>query len=901
MLSLYKQETCVSSRFYEMARQWSGTVAMAAPESAGITFAELAAESEIRALALDDLGVRRNDRVGILLPNSPATITTFIGVTSRATAAPLNPAYGAAEFEFYFRDLNVKALMIDSASDSVARRVAKNHGIPVIDVAPLAAGSAEFSGLPGKRNEAVLARDPVQIDDVALVLHTSGTTSRPKIVPLTHRNILYSTENIIRALQLSDSDRCLTIMPLFHIHGIMVTISALLAGGQVCPVGFDPQRFFTIFDDFKPTWYSAVPTMHQAILRIAASHSECVGRSRLRFIRSSSAALPVRVKTELEKVFDTPVIEAYGMTEAAHQMASNPLPPKKRKPGSVGLAAGPQIAMMDSQGKLLAAGQIGEIVIRGANVFQGYENNQGASAEAFTTGWFRTGDQGYLDAEDYLFLTGRLKDIINRGGEKISPAEVDEVLLNHPAIEQAITFPFPHPTLGEDVAAAVVPRHGARVSENELREYVAVRMSGFKAPKRVLILAEIPKGPTGKIQRRSVADKLGLLDASAMKLKADSTHTAPAGTLESQLVQLWEDLLQVRPIRIHDNFFELGGDSLLAVQMILRAEQLVGKRVPLANLFAGPTVSHLCHAMESDRFGEASSLVIELNSSGTQPPLFFLHGDIMGRGFFSLNLAQTLGSNRPMYVLNPHGLNGEPIPRSVEEMASSYVQILRTVKPKGPYLLSGYCKGGVVVFEMARQLEQNGEAVASVLMVAASGWKKRYRSLRLMTKLIALLKGLNEDQRLELFNKGRYRFPFSEELQRYYLRRIAEFRTLRFGEQLKWFVNKFRKEIQKPLSASLSEKQINFENITNQTQFQTLDLAHTKALEAHMPGPYSGKVVLLWPLEDRMCLAKEWKRVAPTMEIHRVPGSHTDCVTTHVTSLGTCMKAWLDKLDPSRD
>jgi oxalate---CoA ligase len=884
-----------------MARQGSGAVAIAGPESARITFAELVAESEIRALVLDDLGVRRNDRVGILLPNSPATITTFIGITSRATAAPLNPTYSAAEFEFYLADLNVKALMIDSASDSVARRVAKDHGIPVIDVAPFAAGSAGFSALSGKRNKAVLARNPVQIDDVALVLHTSGTTSRPKIVPLTHRNILSSTENIIRTLQLSDADRCLTIMPLFHIHGIMVTISALLAGGQVCPVGFDPQRFFAIVDEFKPTWYSAVPTMHQAILRIASSHCESVGRSRLRFIRSSSAALPVRVKAELEKVFDAPVIEAYGMTEAAHQMASNPLPPKERKPRSVGFAAGPQIAIMDSQGKLLSAGQSGEIVIRGANVFQGYENNERASAEAFTAGWFRTGDQGYLDVEGYLFLTGRLKDVINRGGEKISPAEVDEVLLNHPAIEQAITFPVPHPTLGEDVAAAVVSRQGAVVREKEIRDYVAARVSVFKVPQRVLVVAAIPKGPTGKIQRRSVAEKLGVLDSSGVKLEIGSRYAAPVETLEKRLVQLWEELILVRPIGIHDNFFELGGDSLLAMQMMLRVELLVGKRVPMGTLFAGPTVSQLNHAIHSDRFGEASSLLIELHSSGTRPPLFFLHGDIMGGGFFSLNLSQTMGPNRPMYVLSPHGLNGESIPRSVEEMAASYVQIIRTVKPKGPYLLSGYCKGGVVAFEMARQLEQNGDAVASVLMIAASGWKKRYRSLRLMTKLIALLKALNEDQRLKLFNKWRYRFPFSEELQRYYLRRISEFRTMRSGEQLKWFVNKFRKETQKPTSVSLSEERINFETIINQTQFQILDLAHTKALEAHMPGPYSGKVVLLWPLEDRMCLAEEWKRVAPTIKIHRVPGSHTDCVTTHVTSLGACMKAWLDKLDPSRD
>ena len=470
MLSLNKQKDSVSRRFGEMAGEERSAIAI--PESAAITFADLVAESEICALALDDLGVRRNNRVGILLPNSPATITTFIGVTSRATAAPLNPAYGAAEFEFYLSDLNVKALMIDSALDSVARRVAKDLGIPVLDVAPVPAGSAGVCGVPSKRHGVVLGKDAVQIDDVALVLHTSGTTSKPKIVPLTHANILSSTENIIRTLNLSSADRCLTIMPLFHIHGIMVTLSALLAGGQVCAAGFDPQKFFAIVDDFKPTWYSAVPTMHQAILRVAASYSGAVDRCGLRFIRSSSASLPVGVKAELEKVFNTPVIEAYGMTEAAHQMASNPLPPKEQKPGSVGLPAGPQIAIMDDRGKILSAEETGEIVIRGLNVFQGYENNQRASAEAFSAGWFRTGDQGYFDAEGYLFLTGRLKDIINRGGEKISPAELDEVLLSHPAIEQAITFPVPHPTLGEDVAAAVIARQGVAVSEKEVRDYV---------------------------------------------------------------------------------------------------------------------------------------------------------------------------------------------------------------------------------------------------------------------------------------------------------------------------------------------------------------------------------------------------------------------------------------------
>jgi acyl-CoA synthetase (AMP-forming)/AMP-acid ligase II/thioesterase domain-containing protein/acyl carrier protein len=899
MMLSQKQKQTVWSRLCDLARHKRDAVALTVPGRAAITFADLAVEGEYYGQMLDELDVRRNERVGILLPNCPATVTTFIGVASRATAAPLNPAYGRAEFEFYLTDLNVKALLIDSALDSAARHIAKDLGIPVVDVSPAENGRFAQVKCPERQIGKPQVEDAVGNEDIALVLHTSGTTSRPKMAPLSHANILSSTENIIRTLELTSADRCLTIMPLFHIHGIMVTLSALISGGEVCPVGFDPQRFFSIVDEFKPTWYSAVPTMHQAILRGTVPHRDTVERCRFRFIRSSSAALPVRVKAELESVFNAPVIESYGMTEAAHQMASNPLPPRERKPGSVGLAAGPEIAIMDDRGSFLAPGETGEVVIRGANVFQGYENNQQASAEAFRSGCFRTGDQGYIDADGYLFLTGRIKDIVNRGGEKISPAEVDEVLLNHPAIEQAITFPIPHPTLGEDIAAAVIAHQGAEVSEKEIRDYVAARVAAFKVPQRVLIVSEIPKGPTGKIQRRSVADKLGITDAGGTKFKVESSATIVAGTLEANLVQLWEELLQVRPIGIHDNFFELGGDSLLAVQMILRVEGLVGKRVPLGGLFAGPTVSQLSHAIESDRFGKASSLLIELNSSGTQPPLFFLHGDIMGGGFFSLNLAQILGANRPVYVLNPHGLNGESIPKSVEDMAAYYVEMIRKVKPKGPYLLAGYCKGGMVAFEMARQFEQQGEGVDLVLMVASSGWRKRYRALRFITKFVALLKGLNEDERLEIFNRGRYRFPFSEELQRYYRGRIVELRNMRFVDEVKWFIGKLSKQSQKDKPLSLDQKQINYENIIRQTQFQNLDLGHTKALEAHQPSFYSGKVVLLWPLEDRMRLAKEWKQVAPNIEIHRVPGSHTDCVTTHVASLGNKMKAWIDKFPPN--
>jgi acyl-CoA synthetase (AMP-forming)/AMP-acid ligase II len=349
-------------------------------------------------------------------------------------------------------------------------------------------------------------------DDPALLLHTSGTTSRPKLVPLLQRNLLASAESIGRTLALTRDDVCLNIMPLFHIHGLMAaTLASLAAGASVsCTPGFNALKFFAWLDEVRPTWYTAVPTMHQAILARAERHRDMLARGRLRLIRSSSASLPAPVMMEMEKTYGVPVIESYGMTEASHQMASNPLPPRARKPGSVGLAAGPEVAILDEDWKELPRGQVGEVSIRGPNVTPGYEANPEANAKSFRDGWFRTGDQGVLDEEGYLRLTGRLKEQINRGGEKFSPLEVDDVLSSHPAVAQALTFAMPHDKLGEEVAAAVVLREGATATERELRQFCASRLAEFKVPRKVVLLTEIPKGATGKLQRIGLAQKLGL-------------------------------------------------------------------------------------------------------------------------------------------------------------------------------------------------------------------------------------------------------------------------------------------------------------------------------------------------------------------------------------------------------
>jgi len=494
-----------------IARHGSGP-ALGAPDRPDLDHDGLAATVAAAGAQLAGAGAGPGDAVAIVLPNGPEMAAAFLAVAAHATAAPLNPAYTETEFAFYLEDLEARLLIVAEAAETPARTAAARLGIPVVALRPgTAAGAFTLVRDDGGPLAAGTARANGP-EDVALVLHTSGTTSRPKIVPLTSRNVCASAENIATTLELTAEDRCLNIMPLFHIHGLVAAVLASVHAGAAvtCTPGFDAMRVFGWMAAARPTWYTAVPTMHQAILTRAKRNADTLAALRLRFIRSSSASLPVPVLEELEATFGCPVIESYGMTEAAHQMASNRLPPGERKSGSVGCAAGPEVAVIGEGGRLLGAGETGEIVIRGENVTGGYRNNPEANAENWTDGWFRTGDQGVMDEDGYLAIKGRLKEIINRGGEKISPREVDDVLMAHPAVAQAVTFAMPHRMLGEDVAAAVVLADGATADARELKAFAARTLAAFKVPGTIEIVDEIPKGATGKLQRIGLAEKLGL-------------------------------------------------------------------------------------------------------------------------------------------------------------------------------------------------------------------------------------------------------------------------------------------------------------------------------------------------------------------------------------------------------
>lgn len=495
--------------------------AIGAPDRPWLTFGGLADLARQTADTLHAAHIGRGDRVAIVLPNGPEMAAAFVTLAQFAVTAPLNPAYRQDEFEFYLGDLKAKALVVPEGYDGPALAAGRKFGLCILRLsfdAKDPAGAFRLMAeapVPGHADTS-----SAKEDDIALILHTSGTTSRPKIVPLLHANLAASARHIGASLALTPADLCLNVMPLFHIHGLVAAVaSSLAAGGSVwCSPGFDALRFFGWMRDARPTWFTAVPTMHQAILARAGRNTGIIENARLRFLRSSSASLPPQVMLALAQTFAAPVIESYGMTEAAHQMASNPLPPRAQKPGSVGVAAGPLLRIAHEVEDRLTEGT-GEVVISGPNVTPGYEGNPEANEKSFFLAdgrrWFRTGDQGALDEDGYLHLTGRLKEIINRGGEKISPLEVDAVLMDHPAIAQVVTFAIPHPRLGEDVGAALVLREGMQATEAEIRDFAAARLAAFKVPRRVVILEEIPKGATGKLQRIGLADKLGLRDTAA--------------------------------------------------------------------------------------------------------------------------------------------------------------------------------------------------------------------------------------------------------------------------------------------------------------------------------------------------------------------------------------------------
>jgi amino acid adenylation domain-containing protein len=639
-----------------------------------LSYGELLLQIEKTGSELRRCGITRGDRVALVMPNGAESAIGCFAIAAAATCAPLNPAYSAAEFDFYLRDLKPKALALppDFAPPAVA--AARRMGVPLIHLRMDPSRPAGTFDLEGNFTGASLL--PVEFadsQDVALVLHTSGSTARPKIVPLTHANLCASSRNIAASLSLQPTDRCLNIMPVFHIHGLIgAVLSSWSAGASVAAMpGFQATRFFDWVEEFLPTWYTAVPTMHQAILTRARQRPSARGTS-LRFARSCSSALAPQLMAEVEDALGIPLIEAYGMTEASHQIAVNPLPPTARKPGSVGRGAGCEIAIMDPAGNILGPEEVGEVAIRGENVTAGYEDNPEANRASFTSGWFLTGDRGRQDHEGYLFLTGRSKEIINRGGEKISPREVDEVLAQHPAVQEVAAFALPDPRLGEEIAAAVVLKERVTASEADLQGFASRSLADFKIPRRIVFVPELPKGPTGKIQRIGLAVKLGL---TFVENQPVADFEEPVTDTERALAEIWQKVLAVPRAGRHDNFFTLGGDSILATQVLVRLLERMAVAIPMFQLFGNPVLADFARVVEATpRIGSEQRSPIPVGHRGGLLPL----SPAQERMWFLSRFEESSSAYCIPIALRLRGrLDVEALRRSLERIVARH-EILRT-------------------------------------------------------------------------------------------------------------------------------------------------------------------------------------------------------------------------------
>ena len=551
------------------------SVALLGPDASPIRYGDLARRIHDIGAWLASQGLARA-RIAIVMPNGVDMAQVTLGVATYGICAPLDPSQSERECRDAFAQLRVDALIAGDAAGEKARSAARTCAVRVLGV-PIAAATGSPQATPA----------PPGRDDIALLLRTSGTTSTAKCVALTHAQLCRSAADIATTLRLSPADRCLGIMPLFHVHGFVAALLASLHAGAsvVCTPGFASGRFVEWLNAFDPTWYTGVPTMHQAILAEVEASASPPLRTRLRFVRSCSAALPRAIATRLERAFDAPVIEAYGMTEATHQITSQTPTPIVRRDNSVGASTGANVAIMDATGHVLPRLAQGEVVIRGETVITAYDGGSRSDADAFTAVWLRTGDEGWLDEDGRLHLAGRIKELINRGGEKISPREVEDALLEQDGVVECVAFAVSHPTLGEDVAAAVVPAVGVWLDPDALRHSLFGRLSNAKIPSRIVVVDGLPKGPTGKVARTRMAAELAT--------ELATPFVAPANDVEAAIAAMMSDLLGAERVGAVDNFFALGGDSLRGAQLLSRMHARFAIALAPAMLFRWPTPREL--------------------------------------------------------------------------------------------------------------------------------------------------------------------------------------------------------------------------------------------------------------------------------------------------------------------
>ncbi|WP_439370379.1 AMP-binding protein [Bradyrhizobium sp. DASA03120] len=767
-------------------------------------------------------------RIGVLMPFGPEAVLAIVAVACCSIAVPLDPRLSPAEIDQRFDMLRLNALVVLQGSGTEARQAAERRGISIIEAVPVAHGQLGLDVTVRAADRAAIDAEPAP-HSPAFILQTSGTTAQPKLIPFSHGNMLAAAARLQAWFGLTHQDRCLSVSPPFYSHGLKVTVfTPLLTGGSIAvPENNAIVALDEWLDCLSPTWYSAGPALHAAVLDKVRALADARAPHTLRFVVSGGAPLPPDVRDGLQRILGAPVLEHYGSSEAA-QIAANLPPPGANRPGTCGQPWPGTLVIASEDGRFLAAGERGEIWIRGPTVFSGYLDAPELNQAAFVDGWFRTGDIGSLDEDGFLSLHGRLSELINRGGEKIAPAEVESALLRHPAVAEAAAFALPHPRLGEDVAAAIIARPGAQVTPEELREFLRPELTSFKVPRRIVILDQLPKGATGKVQRRRLRE---WLREPPDRQRAMPVPVAPKASLdlEGELLTLWRRLLKSDAVTLDDDFFACGGDSLLAMEMLIELGQLIGQAVPETILFGAETIRQLVHKIDTQIDTQATPF-IHFHGGGNRPPLHFFNGDLVSGHASVRRMVELLGPDHPIISINPHGLRGELVPPSIEQMAAERLPLILERQACGPFFLGGKCNGAMVAFEIARQLMDAGHKVHMVAMVDPPTVNAR----PLTRAIVGVMKPVVPSRVL------RGTFECLAQWERYAKRSASQ-----------------------PVVVAKTEVP------------QPLWYAYSIAMARYLPAPLDVPVVFYAAEHD----GEGWRRLSPRLDVVQIPWGHYGCLT----------------------
>ncbi|HEU6440717.1 MAG TPA: AMP-binding protein [Microvirga sp.] len=789
-------------------------------------------------------GFAASARIGVVLPNGPEAVLAIVAVACAAVAVPLDPRQISAEHDRLLELLRLDALLVLRDGSPELRLAAERRHLALIEAAP------DGNGRLGLTLDVPASASPAPDSDPAphspaFILQTSGTTGRPKLIPFSHANMLAAAARLHAWFGLTPQDRCLSVSPPYYSHGLKVTVfTPLLTGGSIAiPASAAAVDLAEWFGTLRPTWYSAGPTLHRAVLDKAKTIADAAAAHALRFIISGGAPLPWAVREELQASLKVPVLEHYGSSEAAQIAANLPLP-GPNKPGTCGVPWPGTVVIVDDAGHPLPHGTRGEVWVRGPTVMAGYLDDPELNRHAFVEGWLRTGDLGSLDEDGFLSIHGRLSELINRGGEKVSPVEIDHALLHHPAVAEAAAFAVPHPRYGEDVAAAVALRPGACLQPADLRQFLGDKLALYKIPRSILILDQLPKGVTGKIQRRQLANILaaGAGPARTPPAPAVSPHLA---MIERELLGIWQRLLKRDDLTCDDDFFERGGDSLLAIEMLLEMEKAVGHPLPASLLFQGETIRLLAPKI-AQRVSCPEGPCAVFNAGGDQPPLFFfLHDDLDLGSLLVRRLVHLLPPDQPIVLIEPHGARGGPVPHSIEEMALDRLQLILAGQPTGPYRIIGSCKGALIAFEVAHRLSRSGRTVEFVGLVdvpTASAHPSMQAVLALINRVAppaGLAWAYDQMNRYEKLPKLPWR------------QRLAKAKAL--------------------IARALRAKA----RAVPDTPALALNALYTPIMARYRPPPLAEPVVFY----AAEFAGRRWRRLSPDLTVVELPGSHNSCIS----------------------